>query len=152
MQTELKPALPTAAVAMGQWHIAAHSDQLEPHKPLGFSVMNNPVVLWRKKDGTPVALEDRCPHRWAPLSGGRIDGDNIVCPYHGFKFCPRGQLVDASGKSGAPGMESALVYPVMEADSQIWIWMGGGIPTLVPMANTSASAPEDKDTPTSRTL
>jgi len=90
--------------------------------------MGKPVVLYRKKDGGPVALEDRCPHRWAPLSGGRIDGDNIVCPYHAFKFCPRGHLAEASGKSGSPAMDNVRVYPVIESDSNIWVWMGDGDP------------------------
>ncbi|WP_342619425.1 Rieske 2Fe-2S domain-containing protein [Rhodoferax sp. GW822-FHT02A01] len=129
MQTDFEPALPTAAVAIGQWHIAAQSHQLEPHKPLGVSVMSEPVVLYRKKDGAPVALEDRCPHRWALLSGGRVDGDNIVCPYHGFKFCPRGHLIEISGKSGSPSMDSARVYAVIERDSLIWVWVGDGDPT-----------------------
>lgn len=135
LKADFDPTLPTAAVAMGHWHMAAHSEQLEPHKALGVSVMGKPVVLYRKKDRGPVALEDRCPHRWAPLSGGRIDGDNIVCPYHGFKFCPRGLLAETSGRSGSPGMDSARVYPVLERDSHIWVWMGNGDTSVVRSGN-----------------
>lgn len=110
------------------WQLAANSDALASHKPLGIALMDKAIVLYRKVDGAPVALENRCPHRWAPLSDGRVDGDNIVCRSHGFKFCPRGHLVETSGKSNTPGINSATVYPVMERENQIWIWIGGGDP------------------------
>lgn len=101
---------------------------------MGITLMNHAIVLYRKVDGAPVALEDRCPHRWAPLSDGRVDGDNIVCPYHGFKFCPRGQLVETPGKPSTPGISRAKVYPVIEREKQIWIWMGDGDPAPIQSA------------------
>lgn len=101
------------------WQFAVHSAQLLPHKPVGIALSERPVVLYRKADGTAVALEDRCPHRWAPLSDGRIEGDHIVCPHHGFKFCPQGHLVETSGKTRTPGVGSAKVYPVQEREGTI---------------------------------
>lgn len=145
-QTDIEPPIPPDLLQGGHWHLAAHSRELQPHKSLGVSVRDKPVVLYRKKDGDPVALEDRCPHRWAPLSGGRIDGDNIVCPYHGFKFCPRGNLVQTPGNSGSPGMNSAMAYPVMESESKIWIWLGDGAPTPAPVSNTAGVVPAESNT------
>ena len=112
----------------GFWHMALPSAKLEPNKSVGILVQDEPIVLYRNKALLPVALEDRCPHRWARLSGGRVDGDNIVCPYHGFKFCPRGRLVVESEKSDSPGTGTARVFPVIERNSQIWIWLGDGCP------------------------
>ena len=53
------------------------------------------VVLYRKRDGTPVALEDACPHRKLPLSKGRLKDDAIECGYHGLTFDGLGKCVAA---------------------------------------------------------
>jgi len=53
-------------------------DKLMPVK-----ILNERIVLYRKVDGHPVALEDACVHRKLPLSMGRIKGDNVECAYHG---------------------------------------------------------------------
>src|SRR5690606_39678277 len=50
------------------WWFAARSDEVGPDKPLGLWLLDEPVVLYRKSDGAVVALDNRCPHRWAPLS------------------------------------------------------------------------------------
>jgi vanillate O-demethylase monooxygenase subunit len=110
------------------WVRTARSDELTALGPLKVAPVGHAIVLYRKASGEPVALEDSCPHRWAPLSDGHIEGDNIVCPYHGFKFCPRGHLVTTGGKPNTPGVLSAKVYPVMERDEAIWIWAGNGEP------------------------
>ena len=49
-------------------------------------MLGQPVVLFRQADGTPVAVEDRCIHRRAPLSIGNVVGDDIQCAYHGLVF------------------------------------------------------------------
>ena len=73
------------------WYVAAWSDDLAEGKLLARTIMKEPVVLYRKADGSPAALHDRCPHRFAPLSMGKIvHGDAVQCPYHGLEF-------DASG-------------------------------------------------------
>ena len=49
-------------------------------------ILDEPVVFFRKDDGTPVALEDRCCHRQAQLSMGKLVGNIVQCPYHGLQF------------------------------------------------------------------
>ena len=58
------------------WYCAAVSDELGT-APLGRLICDEPVVLYRKADGGVVALEDRCCHRRAPLSKGKVEGDSI---------------------------------------------------------------------------
>ena len=67
------------------WWCAAHIDEVS-ETPMARWLLEKPIVLYRLADGTPVALDNRCPHRWAPLSEGRVIDDKLVCPYHGMQF------------------------------------------------------------------
>jgi len=82
------------------------------------------LVLYRKPDGGVVAMEDRCPHRQAALSLGRKEGDALRCMYHGMKFAPDGKCIEIPGQSRIPEGACTHVYPVVERNNCIWVWMG----------------------------
>ena len=73
------------------WWVAARSDEIK-ERPVSRWILETPVVIYRLEDGTPAALYDRCPHRWAPLSEGHVEGDKIICPYHGMQFNSEGPV------------------------------------------------------------
>ncbi|HVI62767.1 MAG TPA: Rieske 2Fe-2S domain-containing protein, partial [Bradyrhizobium sp.] len=76
------------------WYVAAWSDDLADGQLLSRTILKEPVVLFRKSDGHLAALQDRCPHRFAPLHMGKIiDGDRVQCPYHGLEFDSSGACV-----------------------------------------------------------
>jgi phenylpropionate dioxygenase-like ring-hydroxylating dioxygenase large terminal subunit len=87
-------------------------------------LLGEPVVLYRRSDGTPVALEDRCCHRRAPLSRGRVEGDDLRCGYHGFLYEPSGAVVWVPGTDRIPSSARVRSYPVVEKHGYVWIWMG----------------------------
>ena len=68
---------------MNQWYAAALPRELT-NKPLGRAICGQAIVMYRTASGRAVALDDRCPHRYAPLSAGTCAGENIQCPYHGI--------------------------------------------------------------------
>ena len=69
------------------WWSLARSEEVTSHKPLSVDIGDQPVVLWRDNQGIARALEDRCPHRRAPLSLGCIrDNGWIQCGYHGWSY------------------------------------------------------------------
>lgn len=105
------------------WWVAAHSREVTT-KPLARWLLETPVVLYRLEDGTPAALYDRCPHRWAPLSEGHVDGDKIVCPYHGMEFNTAGLCTKAPTQHMKPKRAEIPAFAVREAGAFIWIWMG----------------------------
>ena len=69
-------------------------------------------------------MEDRCCHRFAPLSKGRIEGDCIRCMYHGLKFDSDGKCIQIPGQERIPPTLKVKSYPVEERGRLIWIWMG----------------------------
>jgi vanillate O-demethylase monooxygenase subunit len=106
------------------WYVAAWSHQVPSGELVARRMLNEPIVLYRKKDGTISALEDRCCHRLAPLSRGRLEGDDLRCMYHGIKFAASGQCIEIPGQERIPAGVSVRTYPVVELDRWIWVWMG----------------------------
>ena len=74
------------------WNPVIPSDQVKD-KPLGLKYFGQDIVLWRDSTGAISALEDRCQHRTARLSAGWIDGDALVCGYHGWNYGIDGKCV-----------------------------------------------------------
>ena len=91
-------------------------------------VLGEPVLVYRTKAGEMVALEDRCPHRHAPLSKGRREGDHIRCGYHGLLFDARGHCIEAPGLDSVPPNLQAKAcvrrYPVVVKNRWVFVWMG----------------------------
>lgn len=105
------------------WYVAVWAGDL-PATPVARTILSEPVVLYRRADGTPAALEDRCCHRSLPLSLGKVEGDNIRCGYHGLVFDSAGACVGIPGQSAIPPGAAVRSYPVAEKWGAIWIWMG----------------------------
>lgn len=105
------------------WWCAANVDEVT-EEPLARWLLEKPVVMYRLKDGTPVALDNRCPHRWAPLSEGRVIDDQLVCPYHGMEFGADGVCTHVPTQKTIPPSARVQSYPMKEAGRFVWIWMG----------------------------
>ncbi|MBX2880899.1 MAG: aromatic ring-hydroxylating dioxygenase subunit alpha [Granulosicoccus sp.] len=105
------------------WWVAALCEEITT-KPLTRWLLELTIVLYRTEDGTPVALDDRCPHRWAPLSQGRVEGDQIICPYHGMKFGTDGVCTHIPTQDNIPRTACVNSYPLRESGAFVWIWMG----------------------------
>lgn len=106
------------------WYVAAWGEEIGRMKMLRRILLGEPVVFYRKTDGKPVALEDRCCHRHAPLSSGRVRGDNLECGYHGFTYDPSGACVRIPTQKTVPPNARVRSYPVLERHRLVWIWMG----------------------------
>ncbi|HTJ26869.1 MAG TPA: aromatic ring-hydroxylating dioxygenase subunit alpha [Candidatus Limnocylindria bacterium] len=107
------------------WYVAAFGSEIT-REPIRRVLLDDPVVLYRKTDGGIVALYDRCAHRSYPLSRGTLQGDDIVCGYHGFVFDPCGTCVAVPGQDTIPKAARVRAYPVVESGPFVWIWMGEG--------------------------
>jgi vanillate O-demethylase monooxygenase subunit len=88
------------------------------------TLLGEPIVAYRKQDGRAVALEDSCPHRFAPLHMGKLVDDCVQCPYHGLTFESSGACVhNPHGDGKIPMAAKVKSYPLVERDTLLWIWM-----------------------------
>jgi phenylpropionate dioxygenase-like ring-hydroxylating dioxygenase large terminal subunit len=109
------------------WTVAAWAAELQPGQLFARTLLDEPLVFFRDAGGTPHALADRCPHRFAPLSMGRLceSGTAVQCGYHGLRFDGAGACVhNPHGDGRIPQAAKVRSYPLVERWSALWIWMG----------------------------
>jgi vanillate O-demethylase monooxygenase subunit len=108
---------------MNCWWVAALSGEIE-RRLEGRWLLDTPVLLYRGEDGRVVALEDRCPHRGAPLSLGCLKGDAVQCGYHGFTYAPDGACIHVPSMRAAVSSIRIRAFPVIERPPFVWIYLG----------------------------
>ena len=106
------------------WYVLGWSNELDAAGGvLGRVIIGEPVVIWRDATGDLHAMEDRCPHRHAPLSKGRVEGTALRCMYHGMAFAGDGRCVAVPLATSPPDIR-VRTYPVVEKFDWLWVWMG----------------------------
>lgn len=105
------------------WYVAATCDEIT-QSPLGRRLLGRDVVLWRGASGTISAFENRCAHRAFPLSHSTVDGDQLVCGYHGCTYDADGQCVFTPSQPRVPTGMKVPVFPVLTKPPFVWIWLG----------------------------
>lgn len=114
---------------MKAWYVAAMSRELTGEGSVARKLLGTSVALYRDSQGHPVALHDRCPHRFAPLSMGKRDGDQLICPYHGLRFNQQGNCThNPHGKGAITKALYVRTFPTVEKHGFVWIWMAEEAP------------------------
>ena len=88
------------------------------------TICNKPLVFYRTRGGEPVVLEDACWHRLLPLSKGRLEGDTVVCGYHGLEYNSSGRCTYMPSQETINPSACVRSYPVVEKYRFVWVWMG----------------------------
>lgn len=115
------PQATTPSYLLDCWYQAAWSSELDDGM-VARTILDVPVILFRTSDGVS-ALLDRCPHRFAPLSAGKVESGIVTCGYHGLAF-------DGAGKchhnphGPVTGAMKVQAFPLVEHECGVWIWMG----------------------------
>jgi phenylpropionate dioxygenase-like ring-hydroxylating dioxygenase large terminal subunit len=118
------------------WYAVLESNEVKPGKPYGFRRLNEDLVFWRDPAGKIVVMRDRCPHRSAKLSPGKLVDGNLQCQFHGFQYNREGacQLIPANGRNGPkPKIFQCWTYAAQEAHGFIWVWNGEPQPEYPPL-------------------
>jgi phenylpropionate dioxygenase-like ring-hydroxylating dioxygenase large terminal subunit len=111
------------------WYAAAWANEIGAAL-FARTLLDIPIVLFRE-GGTVVAMHDRCPHRFAPLSRGALVAGQIRCGYHGLSFDARGTCMRNLFSGTAPKAAKVRTFPTHEQDKIVWIWMGDRPPVGV---------------------
>jgi vanillate O-demethylase monooxygenase subunit len=107
------------------WYAAAWVWEVaEADNKLARTICEVPLVFYKTESQGYVALDNRCCHRSAPLSLGRIEGDCLRCMYHGLLFNPAGEVIEIPGQKHIGANMKVRSYPVCEKGGMLWIWMG----------------------------
>jgi phenylpropionate dioxygenase-like ring-hydroxylating dioxygenase large terminal subunit len=117
-----------AAPLREAWYYAAPGRRLRRGKLLARTMLGEPIVLGRDRDGAVFALRDICPHRGMPLSVGHFDGSEIECCYHGWRFKPDGHCTAIPSLVEGQSFDLTTVgvarYPACEVQGNVWVYFG----------------------------
>ena len=110
------------------WFFVGWSDELRPGDVRSLRYFDRDLVLFRGEDGAAGLLNAHCLHMGAHLGeGGRVEGNSVVCPFHGWQFNRKGRCTDIPyGKTIPPKLKDGRVcqrpWPVVEKNQVIWAW------------------------------
>lgn len=114
------------------WYPVSLVEDLDPRYPTPFQLLNRDLVIWFDNSAVQwVALDDKCPHRLAPLSEGRIDENgHLQCSYHGWSFdgcgsctrIPQAAPEGPESRSFKSPRACATRFPTMVSQGLLFVW------------------------------
>ena len=106
-----------------EWYVVAFAEEIG-RALLKRTVLGDRLVMFRTKGGTAIGMEDRCAHRSYPLSAGVLDGDTIVCGYHGLRYNEAGDCIEVPSQIHCPTGIGVRTFPLVERGPFVWGWFG----------------------------
>ncbi len=119
-------AIPDPVALRHCWHPVGNAEGLGA-RPMRAILLGEPVVLWRDSTQTAHALRDICIHRGTALSLGRVVGDQLMCPYHGWRYGEDGRckaIPQLADPSLVPGKARVDAYSCQERYGMLWVALG----------------------------
>ncbi|KAG6477395.1 protein TIC 55, chloroplastic-like [Zingiber officinale] len=116
-----------------EWYPLYLTEQVPNDAPLGLSVFDKQLVLFRDGDGVLRCFEDRCPHRLAKLSEGQLVDGRLECLYHGWQFAGEGRCVkipQLPESAKIPRAACVRSYEVRDSQGVVWVWMSDKTPPV----------------------
>jgi nitrite reductase/ring-hydroxylating ferredoxin subunit len=105
------------------WFGIADSDEVPPGELKRLHYFGRELVLFRGSDGSAHLFDAYCPHLGAHLGvGGRVEGDTIRCPFHGWRFDASGRCVDIPYATRIPSQARLEPWLVEEKNGVILAW------------------------------
>lgn len=128
MLTRVGPGTPAGELLRRYWHPVAIAAELPQDNPVKLvRILGEDLVLFLTKKGEPGLLHDRCSHRGASLSYGRVEERGIACPYHGWLYDPLGNCLETPAEPADSHFCQTIkhkAYPVKKLAGLYWAYFG----------------------------
>ncbi|CAM9359874.1 unnamed protein product [Ascophyllum nodosum] len=131
-----------------QWYPVLSLKHTDEGRAQPVQLLGKDLVVWRDKEGRWSCFDDRCPHRAAPLTEGRVEKDGtLMCAYHAWRFDADGKCLsipqsESGGRDEAQPKACAKVYPTQVAQDIIWVWGENGPDAALESAMSSPALVE----------
>lgn len=131
------PGTPAGTYLRRFWQPVYHSGDLKPGRPVPLRIMGEDFTLYRGEGGGSAGevhlVEARCPHRGTRLHTGRVEGEDLRCFYHGWKFRADGQCIDQPAEESFFARNVCLrTWPTREYLGLVFAYFGEGTPPELP--------------------
>jgi len=108
------------------WYPICTAESLNEQNPQRVEMLGVRLVAFRDEEGAAHVLADTCIHRGGSLSGGKVIGSSVQCPYHGWEFDGTGKCTKIPSMEGTktPGRAKVDAYPVQEKYGIVFAFLG----------------------------
>jgi 5,5'-dehydrodivanillate O-demethylase oxygenase subunit len=133
--TQVSPGTPMGELLRRYWQPVGCTEGVTK-KPQHVKVMGEELVLYRGESGAPVLMQLRCAHRSLALDYGRVEGDSLRCPYHGWLYDKSGQCLAQPAEPEGSGFKDKIKlksYPTQELSGIVYGYLGPAPAPLLPL-------------------
>ncbi|HEY3917177.1 MAG TPA: Rieske 2Fe-2S domain-containing protein [Stellaceae bacterium] len=109
--------------------------ELVTSKPQRMKTLGEELLLYRGASGKVAVTQLRCAHRSLALDYGRVEGDCIRCPYHGWLYDAEGHCLEQPAEPQGSGFKDKIklkAYPAQEISGLVFAYMGPGEAPVLP--------------------
>lgn len=125
--TQTTRGTPMGTLLRSFWHPIAISEKLKPGAKRPVRILNEDLTLYRGESGRAYLVGGRCAHRLTVLHTGWVQGDEIRCMYHGWKYDGMGRCTEGPAEKASPPTAVKIAgYPVHEYCGLIFAYLGDG--------------------------
>ncbi len=104
------------------WHCLGLVREFDDGKPHGLEAFGTKLVIWRGANGTLNVLDGYCRHMGGDLSQGTIEGDNVACPFHSWRWGGDGKCQEIPYARRVPPRARTRGWTTLELDGQLFVW------------------------------
>jgi 5,5'-dehydrodivanillate O-demethylase len=133
--TRVDRGTPAGEFLRRYWHPITVAAELKEKPIKRIRILGEDLVLYRGEDDAYGLVEERCCHRGASLAYGKVEGDNIRCPYHGWLFDPTGKCVEQPAEPANSTYKDRVkqpAYPVQKMAGLLYAYLGPRPAPLLP--------------------